>query len=137
MHPLHPLWIRYCRVFKEQDPQAVSRFRSLVLPCIEAGLYICKRYVGDRRRLSCGITAFSGKKDNFVGWLSVEGSTGDNTPSMMECSSTSLYPLVITSCVRTTEIFSPSCRLSSQLVHQRSLDLPDQHCRQTEYDCFC
>ena len=61
------------QVFKEQNPQAVSRFRSLVLPCIEAGLHICKRYVGDRRRLKCGITAFSGKKDNFVGWAAVDG----------------------------------------------------------------
>jgi acyl transferase domain-containing protein/surfactin synthase thioesterase subunit/NAD(P)-dependent dehydrogenase (short-subunit alcohol dehydrogenase family)/acyl carrier protein len=60
------------QVFREQDPQAVARFRSHVLPCIEAGLHICKRYVGDRRRLNCGITAFSGKRDNFVKWAAVE-----------------------------------------------------------------
>jgi acyl transferase domain-containing protein/surfactin synthase thioesterase subunit/NAD(P)-dependent dehydrogenase (short-subunit alcohol dehydrogenase family)/acyl carrier protein len=59
-------------VFRDKDPWAVSRFRSFVLPCVEAGLYICKRYAGDRRRLGCGITAFSGKHDVFAEWAEVE-----------------------------------------------------------------
>ena len=59
-------------VFRDLNPWAVSRFRSFVLPCVESGLHICKRYAGDRRRLSCGITAFSGKEDLFAEWAAVE-----------------------------------------------------------------
>ena len=53
-------------LFKRQHPVAVARFRNQVLPCIETTFNMSLRYVGDNGRLSCGITAFSGKDDSFV-----------------------------------------------------------------------
>jgi surfactin synthase thioesterase subunit/malonyl CoA-acyl carrier protein transacylase len=53
------------RLFKERHPLAITKLKW-ALPCLQAGLSICKRYVSGARRLPCPVTVFSARDDEFV-----------------------------------------------------------------------
>ena len=53
------------RLFKERHPLAITKLQW-ALPCLQAGLNICKRYVSGTRRLPCPVTVFSARDDEFA-----------------------------------------------------------------------